>query len=290
MPALLGRVKQPVMVVAPYLSERVRELLAQGGASYADATGNVRVVVSRPAVFIEGVGSSQDPERVPRPLHSLRGAAAGRVVRALVELELPKGVRELAAAASTPLGTVSRVVSFLEAEALVTRDQRKRVLAVDALALLSRWSKDYTLTKSNELHQVLEPRGLPALWRKLGGLPRYAATGSTAGPGIAPTRIAMLYVDDPEEAARSLDLVPAEAGANVWLLRPYDEVVFERTRQRTLLFEGDGRRRAVQDSEVDIVTVSAAQAIVDLLSSPGRGPEEAQALMETWGKGEQRGA
>lgn len=270
-PALLTRTEKPVMVVASYLGERARELLSQGGASYADATGNVRVVVSSPAIFLEGVGAEKDPERAPRPLHSLRGAAAGRVVRALVELGLPQGVRELAAAAATPLGTVSRVVSFLETEALLTRDDRKRIVAVDPVALLSRWAKDYDLTKSNELHKLLEPRGLPALWPKLGQLPRYVATGSTAGPGIAPTRIAMVYVDDPEAAARSLDLVPAEAGANVWLLRPYDDVVFERTRHRAVI---------VGETTVDVVTVSAAQAVVDLLSSPGRGPQEAEALME----------
>jgi hypothetical protein len=81
----------------------------------------------------------------------------------------------------------------------------------------------------------------------------------------------MLYVDDPDASARSLDLVPAEAGANVWLLRPYDNVVFERTRHRAV---------TIDETTVDIITVSAAQAVVDLLSSPGRGPQEAEALME----------
>ena len=50
------------MVVASYLGERARELLSQGGASYADATGNVRVVVSSPAIFLEGVGAGKDSE------------------------------------------------------------------------------------------------------------------------------------------------------------------------------------------------------------------------------------
>jgi hypothetical protein len=167
-------------------------------------------------------------------LQSLRGAAAGRVVRALHDFSLPLGVRELATQAATPHGTVSRVVSFLETEALHTRDEKKRIVAVDAVAVLARWAKDYELTRTNELHKLLEPRGLPALWPKLASLPRYAVTGSTAGPGIAPARIAMVYVDDPEAAARDCELVPAEAGANVWLLRPFDDVVFERTRRRTM--------------------------------------------------------
>jgi hypothetical protein len=81
----------------------------------------------------------------------------------------------------------------------------------------------------------------------------------------------MIYVDEPEEAARTLGLVPAEAGANVWLLCPYDEVVFTRTRRRAI---------AAGDSSCEVVTVSAAQAVVDLMSSPGRGPQEAEALVE----------
>jgi len=261
----------PVLVVSRYLGDRARELLAQAGASYADATGNLRLVVTSPAIFLEGIGAAKDPTPTPRPLHSLRGAAAGRVVRTLVELAPPFGVRALAEAAATPLATVSRVVSFLEAEALLTRGDKKQVVAVDWAALLSRWAKDYDVTRSNELRPFLEPRGLPALWPKLGRLPRYAVTGSIAGPGIAPTRLAMIYVDDLDEAARTLSLVPAEAGANVWLLRPFDDVVFKRARRKQLV---------TGDTTTDVVTVSPAQAVVDLISSPGRGPQEAAALVE----------
>ena len=81
----------------------------------------------------------------------------------------------------------------------------------------------------------------------------------------------MLYVDDPDEAARTLGLVPADAGANVWLLRPYDDVVFARSRPRAV---------SVGEASVDVTIVANAQAVVDLLSSPGRGPQEAEALVE----------
>jgi len=57
----------------------------------------------------------------------------------------------------------------------------------------------------------------------------------------------------------------------VWLLRPYDDVVFTRTRRSA--------NPAVAPAD-SIVTVSAAQAVVDLMSSPGRGPQEAEALIE----------
>ena len=269
-PALVASAGQPALVVSTFLGGRARELLAQAGMCYADATGNFRLVVSSPAVFLEGVGADQDPERAPRPLHSLRGAAAARVVRALCEFPPPFGVRALAEDAATPLGTVSRVVSFLEIEALLTRDERKQVVTVDWAGLLTRWAKDYGVATTNVMRAYLEPRGLGALWPKLSRLPRYAATGSIAGTSVAPTRLATIYVDDPEAAGRALDLVTTEAGANVWLLQPYDDVVFERTRRKQV---------TAGEATTDLVVVSFPQTVVDLMTSPGRGPQEAEALL-----------
>jgi hypothetical protein len=270
-PALVAVADRPMLVVAPYLGHRARELLSQAGVSYADATGNVRLVVSSPAIFLEAAGADRDPERTPRPLHSLRGAAAARVVRALCEFAPPFGVRALAQAASTPLGSVSRVVSFLETEALVTRDESKKILSIDRTALLTHWARDYAVASTNLMRPYLEPRGLAALWPKLSRLPRYAVTGSMAAGTIAPTRLAMIYVDDPDTASRTLELTATDVGANTWLLEPYDDVVFERTRSR---------RVAVDDAAVDLVAVSFAQTVVDLMTSPGRGPQEAEALLD----------
>ena len=261
----------PPLVVAPFLSERVREILAANGVRYADGTGNVRFVVPSPAVFIEGIGADRNPHRVPRSLHRLRGAAAGRVVRALCEFRTPFGVRALAEAAATPLGTVSRVVSFLEEEALLTRDDGKQVVHVDWPSLLERWTKDYGITTSNRVRTFLEPRGLANLWPKLSRLPRYAATGSVAGPGIAAPRLAMVFVDDAASAAETLGLVPAEAGMNVFLIEPFNEVVFDRT--RTLEVAGSA-------TGTTITGASLPQTVADLLTSPGRGPIEAAALMD----------
>ena len=259
------------LVLAPFLSERTREVLAGNGISYADGTGNVRLAVSSPAVFIETVGADRNPKRVPRSLQSLRGAAAGRVVRALCEFRPPFGIRTLAEASGTPLGTVSRVVGLLEEEALLTRDAHRQVVTVDWASLLARWAKDYGVSTTNSVMTCLDPRGLAHLWPKLSRLKRYAATGSVAGPGIAPTRLAMLYVDDAHAAAKTLDLVPADAGANVFLIEPFDDVVFERT--RTARVAGAG-------GETTVTATALPQTVVDLLTSPGRGPNEADALVQ----------
>lgn len=260
-----------LLLVAPFLSARARELLADANASYVDATGNLRIVVSDPAVFLECRGADRDPDRKPRALRSLKGAAAGRVVRALCDFMPPYGVRTLSETSSTPLGTVSRVVSFLEEEALLTRGEKKVIASVDWSALIARWVRDYRVTESNVLSSYLEPRGLAALGPRMSKLERYAVTGSLAGSGIAPARLAMIYVDDVERAAEALELVPTEAGANVWLLEPYDSVVFERT--QSLPF-------APAPEKLTVTAAAPSQVVADLMTSPGRGPQEAEALFE----------
>jgi hypothetical protein len=95
---------------------------------------------------------------------------------------------------------------------------------------------------------------------------RYAVTGSWAAAEVspvAPPRLLSLYVDRPRDVEQMLDVRPADAGANVALLTPFDDVVFERTSVR----EG-------------ITSVALSQATVDLLTSPGRGHNEAEALMQ----------
>ena len=260
-----------LLLVAPFLSSRARELLAEAGASYFDATGNLRIVVRDPAVFLEARGADRDPDRKLRSLRSLKGAAAGRVVRALCDFMPPYGVRALSETSSTPLGTVSRVVSFLEEENLLTRNEKKVIIAVDWAALISRWARDYRVTESNVVHSYLEPRGLAALGPKLVKLGTYAVTGSLAGTRMAPARLAMLYVDDVDRSARALELVPTEAGANVWLIEPYDSVVFER--MQTLPF-------APAPEKATATAVAPSQVVADLLTSPGRGPQEAEALID----------
>lgn len=73
------------MVAAPFLSPRTRELLTEAGLAYADGTGNLRLVLERPVLYIETTGASSDPwaKLGDRPLRSLKGPTAGRVVRAL---------------------------------------------------------------------------------------------------------------------------------------------------------------------------------------------------------------
>jgi len=260
-----ARKGEPV-VAAPFLSPRTRELLEEAGIAYLDLTGNARLVASRPGLFISRQGSDRSPTREDRPRLSLKGPKAGRVVRALCDALPPIGVRALAARTQTDPGYVSRLLESLAREALIKRDGRGPVSEVDWRRLIRRWAEDYVLIAGGRSASYLAPRGAQAVLDRIGAVSlRYAVTGSFAASKMAtaaPPRLLMVYVDRRQAAAEALDLRPAEAGANVLLLSPFDSVVYERT------WERDG-----------IVFAAPSQVAVDLLSSPGRSPAEADALM-----------
>jgi len=261
------RVRGPLIVVARYLSEATRAGLRSRDLGYLDLTGNVRIVVPEPGLFIETEGAREDPDRKERPARSLKGAKAGRIVRALVDRRQPPGVRELAAATKIDAGYVSRVLALLDSQALITRVGRGRIATVDWISLLRRWAEEAPLESRGQTRTYLEPRGLTALVARLGKSGEtYAITGALAAAAfapVAPARLAILWVRDAAGAATRLGLRPTEAGANVLLLEPGDEGVFEGAAPR------DG-----------VCYAAPSQVAADLLTSPGRGPAEGEELID----------
>ena len=261
------------MVVAPYLSPLVRERLVEAGLGFVDLTGNVRIALSRPGLFIEANGADVNPVRSARPSRSLRGGKAGRIVRALIDREEPSGVRALAAITGVNPGYVSRIVALLDDQALIERSGRGRVVSVDWPRLLERWSQDAPLSSRGTQTMCLEPRGLAELTMRLHTSSlRYAVTGTLAVSELAPVaaaHLAVVYVDDARAAVSTLDLRIAERGANVMLIEPEDEWVFD----------GSVLRNGLS-------AVAVSQAAADLLTSPGRGPAEAEALIAWMGENE----
>jgi hypothetical protein len=256
------------LLVAPYLSPRTRQLLEDTAINYVDETGNVRVTVRRPTVFIRTQGADTDPSPVESKLRSLKGPAASRVVRAVLDFKPPYGISGLAERCESPLATVHRVIELLETEGLLERTKRGPITAVDWEGVLQRWTSEYGLFESNRVATYVEPRGLDRLVDRLraSDLP-YAVTGSLAAARlapIAPSRLAMVFVDgDVDAAAQTLGLSSTDSGANVFLIDPYDPVAFDRGPI------DDGVRYA-----------SASQVAADLAKSPGRGPSEAEALVK----------
>lgn len=256
------------MVMAPFLSTRMRRLLSERGASWADATGNLRVALAHPPVFIELAGAITNPfGRRDSPLKSLKGAGAAAVVRALCDYRPPYTVSQLARSASLPLASVFRVVDLLLKESLVEKtSKRGPIVAVDWAGLLARWCEDYSLLGSNRALSLLEPRGTDALLQKLRETNLdYALSASAVAlrvAPVAPSRLIVVYSEAPEALAADLGMAQADAGANAFLVEPFSPALMARSEMR------DGLRCA-----------ALSQVAADLLTSPGRGPAEGEALI-----------
>lgn len=213
----IARERGPVVVVGRYLSEGTRERLQRGGIGHLDLTGNIRIAISDPGLYIETQGAAEDPDRSERPARSLKGAKAGRIVRALIDRSKPPGVRELASLTQIDAGYVSRVLALLDTEALITREGRGRIQSVDWAALLARWAREAPLESRGIAGTYLEPRGLSVLLERLAkSKEQYVVTGglaTTAFAPVTPTRLATIWMFDATAAAQRLQLRPAESGA-----------------------------------------------------------------------------
>lgn len=258
--------KGPPMVVSRFISPRARDVLEGAGACYADATGNVRISLERPALFVDWRGAERNPWREVRDLRSLKGRTASRVVRALCDLRPPLGVRELAQRAKTSAGSTVRALDFLSREALIVRDERRQVTDVDVAALITRWADDFRFGEQNTIRRCFEPRRLEETVERVGGLSeRYAVTGSFAAASVAEyaePRLLALYVDDPDVAQEQLGARQAGNQSNVWLVQAPDDLPFERA------WERDG-----------LCYAALSQVACDLLDMPGRAPAEAEELL-----------
>ena len=217
----------PVLVVSEWLSPRSRELMEQQGINYLDLTGNALVRLDNPAVLIRSSGAARSPKPLERGKVRLRGPKAARVLRLLLDVRPPYGVRELAMACGVAGSYVSRLLDALDTEALIDRSSGGRVGSVDIPRLLRRWAETYDVFTTNQAATFLAPAGATATLDRLrsdGDVARHSAiTGSFAAVRLAPVAAPALltaYTDNTDVLAAELGLLPADEGANVALLGP----------------------------------------------------------------------
>ena len=257
----------PTLVAAPWLSPRTREVLEQRGLNYVDETGNTSVTLERPGLVVRAQGAIRDPSPQPRKRPNLRGPRAWALLRTLAEVRPPYGVSDLAADLVTDPGYVSRLLTALTDELLISRKARGPVERVEWESILRQMATTYALFDANETSNWVASAGPEQFLADLCAGPEdeWALTGSFAAADLvsvtAPT-VAVVYCDDPDRVAQVTRLIPVRNRGNVILARPYDPIVFRRTWRRG-----------------DPVNASLAQVVVDCLSGPGRMPSEGEALL-----------
>lgn len=271
------------MLVAPYLSPRVREACKERGVAYADQTGAWRLRTMRPSIDWEVGGASKNPAPESRGLSSLLGTSTARVLRALVGTFPPYTLTQLAATARVTPATAYKVVTLLAGEGIVTRERRGEIDNVDWQGLLQRWAQEYRFERQNSVTPCLAARGPQSVLAKLRGQvatstiagSRWALTGAWAArsefDSLADARL-VIYAEQPARLQELLDLKPWKGpGSNAAVVVPRDSRLFEEAVER------DGVR-----------CVPWSQIAVDLLGGRDRDPSAGENLLSWMSVNESR--
>ena len=144
--------------------------------------------------------------------------------------------RQVAQATGMDEGHASRLVSKLEEDGSVVRDNELHVRAQDPNLLLDAWLNDYKFSKHDFLRGHIPARSGEALLWQLGrDLERAsipcAATGLAAAWNLnhfAGFRIVSLYLKQtiPPDLLAEMSFHEDDRGANVWFITPNDAGVF----------------------------------------------------------------
>ncbi|KPJ53133.1 hypothetical protein AMJ39_05690 [candidate division TA06 bacterium DG_24] len=255
------------LVVARFISDEGASILTDAGIGYVDLAGNCLISVNN--VYVER-RTGPNPLPSTRQIKSLFFPKASRILRVLLcNPTRMWRVTELAEEARVSLGQTYNVKRKLIDYELLTLDQSRRLKLANPSALLDRWRENYTFRNNviADFYSMERPEQIEESVRKWLDRQhlRYAFTLFSGARRVAPfvrqARVA-LYVDtDVFEVAAACGFKDVDTGANVHLLRPYD----------------DGIYYAVQRPHGASV-VSDIQLYLDLYSYRGRGAEQAEFL------------
>lgn len=215
--AYLESGKEGVLVLGEYLSAGARQACEQYGLNFADETGALSVRLDRPALFVRQPGANRNPRPRERAAGSLRGKAAGRLVRALVVAQLPLVGKELAARAKVRPSTVSKTLAYMVREGLVDRKSRGPVTWVDKRGLIVRWAEDMKRSWRRAAQWYLAPGGSDSVLKELRAVTSsYALSGTAAANEaslLSANPRAVIYAVSTGDLARTLALRESEEGA-----------------------------------------------------------------------------
>lgn len=174
---------------------------------------------------------------------------------------------EISNEAGVSLGQVSNVKKLLVDQEWVNAG----FLLKNPAALLNEWTKNYQFRK-NEVYNYYSLSKPAEIEAELGKYCQknnisYGLTGLSGSvrtvPAVRYQRVMAYVKTEMEKLADDLDLKPVSSGANVLLLKPYDDGVFYGAKEK----DGD-------------LIVSPIQIYLDLMSYHGRGEEAAEMLFE----------
>lgn len=258
---------RPKLLVARYISAPARKELSRQGFSFLDATGNASIIGLGGKLLIIKDGLERDPWRTPgRPALSFQGSSVQAITRYLVENKTPIPISRLIADTQVPRGSVYRALQLLESHELITRNG-SQIADAQWEELLISWTDETGFSHSGFTKSYSLPGGIDQLEKKLRSSKlRYVATGTIASMAYhqsASLAAAMLYSFDPDGLALDLGLEKPTGWANVLINFPKTDLPF---------------RDSVSMNGIQVASVALTYR--DLMSGPGRNPEEAKNLLD----------
>jgi len=271
------------VVAVPYMGDVGRHLCEEAGMNLIDLSGNAHL--SAPGLLIHVEGCPNLFKAAGRP-SDVFAPKSSRITRwLLANSHSAWSIRALAKSTDMDPGLTSRVIGRLEANGLIKGLHRKsdgRLAAVRATnpgLLLDAWRAEYKFFRHDVLEGHIPARSSEELLRDLDEKFKHAGIGHAAtGLGaawlfthFAEFRLVTFYVRErPQTLLRDIGFRADSRGANVWLVVPKDEDVFQQTRTP--------RNYDVRGRNDDITCVHPVQIYVDLKDHPERAAEAAAEL------------
>jgi hypothetical protein len=228
--------KRAIPIVAvPFMGASGRLACERAGVSWFDFSGNAHIIAPGLRVIVDG-RPNQFPKR-GRP-SSVFAPKSSRVARwFLMHPGEAHAQREISQATEVSEGLVSRVVSRLEEEHYVVRDESGLVRVSNPQLLLEAWQDEYRFSRHKIIKGHVAARSGDALTRFVADA-LAAAKVEHAATGLAGAwqlthftgfRIATFFVEtEPGEIVRGeLGFRQDTRGANLWLVVPNDAGVFQ---------------------------------------------------------------
>ena len=222
------------LLAVPHMGVKGRSYCEQVRVSWLDLSGNSSITAN--GLYVRELGS-RNRYRRREPIENPFGPKGSRIARWL--LANPGEIfsqRELASVVGLNEGYTSRVIGKLLENQLVSRE-RKGIRVLDHDLLLDSWEETYRFNRHALIPGHISARSGVELARHLADTlyengTEYAMTGLAAAwfyTGYAAFRLLSVYLSEvPSAEVMGMLAFRAEPrGANVWLVVPNDEGVFQ---------------------------------------------------------------
>ena len=256
------------LFIAPSVSEGTARMCLEAGVGYLDLAGNC--LINLPGLFIERSGADGGYKE-KRGAVSIFSPKSSRVLRVLFsDVQRTWQVQQLAGTAHVSLGLASKVKqALMDTEWIAATGTGVRLARPEEL--LNAWAESYTYTKNTAVDFYspdgpAETESAIAAYCAERGID-YALTGFSGARLTAPrvryTRATVYVANEVDALAASVGFKRVETGANVLLLKPYDQGIYFGAVDR-----------------FGLRVVSPIQLYLDLRSMTGRADEAADELLQ----------